>query len=133
MKAAGDLWIIGCCHSLTTMFPPFYYNNTKLVAQWLNLSLLKWLLLLFFFLVIVYWCCYFIIIYSFCIFCSCNFLDCMHEEVLSQLILCYDIFRNRTAQGDPEILHLTRKRSVQTKPITFKKVQRLWILNIQCF
>ena len=41
----------------------------------------------FFFLVIVfcfYWCSYFIIIYSFCIFCSCNLLDCMHEEVVSQ-------------------------------------------------
>ena len=50
----------------------------------------------------------------------------------NMFMIC-DIFRNRTPQGDPEILHLTRKRSVQTKPITFKKVQRLWILNFQCF
>ena len=94
----------------------------------------------FFFLVIVfcfYWCSYFIIIYSFVFFVLVIFLTaCMeklcHNNYFNMFMIC-DIFRNRTAQGDPEILHLTRKRSVQTKPITFKKVQRLWILNFQCF
>ena len=79
-----------------------------------------------FFLAIVfcfYWCSYFTFLVIF-------LTACMKKlcHNFNMIMIC-DIFRNRTAQGDPEILHLTRKRSVQTKPITFKKVQRLWILN----